>query len=116
MHKVQKGQILVYPWYEREDFEQLRHMTSDETLPATYDEWLAQMERAAKEMSEQGYPVMSVRVRVSEYFGWLHSQCRPDTAAARSTYVQSLAVELQRELTPHGETTTKQRGAFPTRH
>lgn len=103
--------MVALPWYEQDDYHQLKQMNKGGTLPATYDEWRAEMLRTTKRASAQGIVVLGVTVRVDEYFAWLESQCRPDTAEARSSYFAQLAKAV-------GEAAleARERVSFPTRH
>lgn len=114
MDKIAGRYTYIVPWYDREDFEQLKHMTTDKRFPATYDDWQVEMAVATKVALMRGVALQMVNVRIADYFAWLTAECRADTVDARAAYFQKLALEASSRLVG-GARSTKE-CTFPTKH
>jgi len=81
-------------WYTPEQWRRMRDTADDvDDLEATYEEWLAQAERAEKEIAADGHQVERVMLDVDELMAWLNETGRRATGASRLVY----ALELQRK-------------------
>lgn len=91
--------VILVPWYERLDFEQLLKLTKCSGFPKRYDAWLDQIFLEMRRILSSGFAMKIVTVHVDSYFFWLRSETRSDCAEARADYIGHLA---QSGSTPSG--------------
>jgi hypothetical protein len=83
-----------FAWYTPQQWQRMRDTAEDaDDLDATYEEWLANAERAEKEIAAQGGHLERVMVDVAELIAWLDETGRRATSASRAVY----ALEVQRK-------------------
>jgi hypothetical protein len=74
-------------WYRREDWGEVRKLFVDrDTLPATYDEWLAEAEEVLENLIEQGYLVERAYIDPRQFAVWCAMRGLDLDARARSRF------------------------------
>lgn len=78
-------------WYRAEQWERLREVAADqETLGETYEEWVANAERAVREMRRAGIHAEKVEVDVEELLAWCKARNRDVDGEARAQYAAEM--------------------------
>jgi hypothetical protein len=113
MEKIDGGYVIVLPWYDRDEFERLSKMSNEGQMPATYEQWKAQTEHAAKTALARGLALELIPVRADEYFAWLTTQCRTDSAETRARYMEELAASF---LRASSDARSKEKDERPVHH
>jgi hypothetical protein len=81
----------IVPWFAPRDYAE--HRVLDSTLPATFDEWLADAEAAG------GPPhvVRKIVIHAGEFARWCDAEKRPPNAAARIDFaIQAMRRPVRR--------------------
>lgn len=87
-----KTYTVALPWYEREDFAQLRELASDrDETPGDYEAWHRQATSVISEWLSRGKALQVVTVRPAEFLAWLEHKGLPNIASTRKQYVEEIA-------------------------
>lgn len=87
------GQIHIgFPWYRREDYNQLKHIFEDShTLYRSYEEWRNASEDAVTALVNRDYKVEKVTIEPEPFCAWCaQNGMRPD-AIARTAFANAVA-------------------------
>jgi len=72
----------------REEWEKLRERSEDGAGGyETYESWLAEQEKAIRNLRELGYEPLKVPIKVAELEQWLAQENLPNTSESRARYV-----------------------------
>jgi hypothetical protein len=80
---TKQTRIAAFPWYKREDYDELLHLFADAvSLPKTYEHWLELAENGVNSLRSKGLTVEKVYIDPKTFPSW---------CAARSLNVDSKA-------------------------
>ena len=92
-------QALGIPWYELEDFDQIKAVMEDaHLLPRTYAEWRLAAEQAERKFRRQGHLVVRAPLRASEFVAWCQARGLHIDAKARTQFASLVAAEKYRAV------------------
>lgn len=91
MKQVDPMSVLVVPWYERGDFEQLRLVSQGSALPLSYNAWLDSAFSHMRQLLSQGRALKIVTIHLDDYFTWLENGGQTDSAETRRRYIKELS-------------------------
>jgi hypothetical protein len=74
-------------WYKPEDYDRMKRMFKDGwKLPDTYEEWLAEAEKAAAQLTAQGFVVVRSPLDPKAFPEWCRARGLEMTGETRSVY------------------------------
>jgi len=89
--------VIGVAWYRPDQWDIMRNIAVDrDQLEDTYAEWLADAERAAKQLQQQGLRVIKVDVEIADLMLWCESQRIPLDGKARSNYAAFRVQQLDK--------------------
>lgn len=82
-----RNDIIFFPWYELEDFQQYLCTRDGDDPKITYEDWLRAAAVKVMRILADGHPVQIVRVRPEQYAAWHRARGLPDTQGERRAYL-----------------------------
>lgn len=64
--------VMGFAWYDAESFEGLRARMPD--MSASYEDWRLGAQKDVRLHEKQGYRVIRIAIRPSEFFAWCHKR------------------------------------------
>ncbi len=85
-------------WYRREDWDEVRQLFVDrDSLPVTYDDWLAEAEEVLMELSAQGHSVEKAPIDPRAFAVWCAMRGLDLDAKARAQFANDFVARKYRE-------------------
>ena len=86
---TQPQMIVGIAWYRQEQYPLMLAVAVDpESMPKTYDEWLARATQTMEGLRERGLVPQKVDIDLKELVAWCEQEGRPLDGAARATYAR----------------------------
>jgi hypothetical protein len=91
-HHHDHSACIALAWFEAEEWQKLKEVAHDQDkLDATYEKWLAGIERLERQLHEAGQHVHRIYLDVDRLVRWCKARNRPVDSEARTEFAAALA-------------------------
>ena len=97
--KGMKISAIGFPWFQEEEYDQLRSMFEDgESLHRTFHEWLQAANLGLAELQSSGHAVVKAHITVADFPIWCAKRKLRLNSEARKVFASEMALQHYREL------------------
>ena len=86
------------PWFERENYDAIKRLITDESMPNSFEQWLEAATKQISELTAAGIGVEKVVINPKEFAAW----CRASGVDHNFATLGAFTVAIARKQREHG--------------